>query len=742
MPNNRNGDNDRSTQPTLLGMRLDTFAYTRAAMAVGTSLLLLFALSTRLVPEKVSLKAGEIAQRTIIAPRSVNYTDTVTTENRRQEARESVPDQYIVVSEAESLVRQTIEDVFDAAATVRAEHGISDTAEGGETPEAPPAQEPPPDTEAMINDLRGQLEVALKDETLKLLVTARDSALSRLRSDAVALANQQMQDTIHDNTSDLQDAREAVQQAARQLPLTEQYQQLVADIAAKSLRPNLRYDEQKTRTQRNAAAGAVEPVRRQIQAGDVVIAAGETVTQRHIDIAKALGLMAPSVDYTQALALLVLLATVVVTFGGYLARFAPEIYADHRQMLLICAGLVLAAAGFRMALQWSVYAAIALGISTALAMIIAMLLNTRVAIVFSMVVGLLAGLVATGSDARLVIATILCSSIAAQSIASTGGKGVTVARAAGAVGVSNALILVVTSRVFGFSLAVNQIIAAVLGGLIAASVAVVAVMALERVVDVVTDLRLLELANPNEPTLHRLLTEAPGSYQSSVMVANIAEPAAEEIGARSLLVRVAALYHDIGKLKRPYFFIENQFGEENPHEKLKPRLSALTLIAHAKDGYDLAQEVGLPQQVSDVIRQHHGTSLATYPYHLAVEQAGEENVSEADFRYPGPKPQTREAALVMLADSVEAAARTLINPTREQIEELVDRIISSKVDDGQLDESPLTFDNLHTIRDSFVSTLHGMFHQRLKYPDQEEAEEEQEDAEASVEIPENRAPAH
>jgi putative nucleotidyltransferase with HDIG domain len=393
-------------------------------------------------------------------------------------------------------------------------------------------------------------------------------------------------------------------------------------------------------------------------------------------------------------------------------------------MLLLAACIVLAAAGFRIALGWGAYGAISLGVSTLLAMIVAMLLGTRIAIVFSLSLGLLAGLVATGSDVRLVIATILASTFASFAVSTAGGKSVTIARAAGLVGMANGILLVVASEVFGLSLSVNQIIGAIVGGLLAASVAVVIVIALERVVGVLTDLRLLELANPNEPILHRLLTEAPGSYQSAVMVGNLAEPAAEEIGANPLFVRALALYHDIGKLKRPYFFIENQFGQENPHEKLKPHLSALTLMAHARDGYEMAREIGLPRQIADGIRQHHGTSLATYPYHLAVEQAGEENVNEADFRYPGPKPQTREAALLMLADSVEAAARTLVEPTRDQIEELVDRIVRAKIEDGQLDESPLTFDDLRVIRESFVSTLHGMFHQRLKYPDQDEDDEE------------------
>ncbi len=741
----RRDNNGASPQRTLLGMRIDRFWYIRAAIAAGTALLLFVALSIRLIPERITLEPGDVAERTIIAPRSTHYTDTQATEERKQRAREAIPDQYNVVPEAAGLVRQTIDDIFETARAVRTDYEVPEHPQNSETP-APPAAE----VEEMIQDLRRRIEVALDEEILRLLVTTGEGTLGRLQSDTLALANRQMQDSIRDNTDDLQRARESIQTAADQLPLTERYQQLVASIASKALRPNLRYDEQKTMAQRNAAAGAVEPVRRQVQAGDVVVSVGQTVTERHIDIMRALGLMAPTVDYTQALALLVLLSIIVVSFGVYLRRFFPEIYSDHRQMLLIAGCLVLAATGFRIALQWPLYGAITLGVSTALAMVIAMLLDTRVAIIFSAVAGLLVGLIATGGDARLVIATIVCGAIAAYAISSTGGRSVVIARTAGVVGLNNGVIFALASAVFGLTLGLNQIVATVLAGLIAASIAVVAVMALERAVGVVTDLRLLELANPTEGTLHRLLTEAPGSYQSSVMVANIAEAAAEEIGAKPLLVRTMAMYHDIGKLKRPYFFIENQFGKENPHEKLKPHLSALTLIAHTKDGHEMAKEIGLPEQVSDIIRQHHGTSLASYPYHLAVEAEGEENVNPADFRYPGPKPQTREAALVMLADAVEATSRTLVNPDREQIEELVDDIISQKVEDGQLDESPLTFDDLRTIRESFVNTLHGMFHQRLKYPEQEEAEQEEEarerderaQAEPAAEAIENRAPAH
>ncbi len=669
-------------------------------MALATSLLLLVALATRIVPERVSLEPGMEAEDLIKAPRSISYIDTEATEERRQMSRDAVPDQYEGVPEANALVEQTINDVFRAFEDVRANETFGE------------------DDGARAKAVGEMLDVALTEETLQLGVTAAQGALDRMRDDALRLADEEMQDTVRSNTTDLEDARTSVQQAVADLSLTPKFQAMVAEIAVKSLRPNLRYDEQATVAQRKMAAAAVEEVRRQIQADDAIVAPGQIVTQRHIDIAGALGLMHPRADYSQGAALFVLLLAMVLLLGVYVARYCPEIYVNDRQMLLICTVLVLAAAGFRFTQGWSVYAAFVLGISTALAMTIAMLLGTRLAIVLSGHFGLLAGMVATGSDARVVVVTILCSSFASFALSSAANKSLTIARAAGLVGLINAVLFVVTGEVFGLALALHQVAATAVAGLLSASVAVVAVMAIERAVGVVTDLSLLELTNPNEPILSRLLTEAPGTYQSCVMVANLAVPAAERIGANALLARAGALYHDIGKLKRPYFFIENQFGGDNPHEKLRPHLSALTLIAHAKDGYDLAREIGLPPQIADIIREHHGTSLAAYPHHLAVQEEGAENISEADYRYPGPRPHTREAGLVMLADAVEAAARTLVNPDRGMLVELVDKIVGAKVEDGQLDQCPLTLADLTIIKESLVATLVGMFHQRIRYPDQ------------------------
>jgi putative nucleotidyltransferase with HDIG domain len=217
--------------------------------------------------------------------------------------------------------------------------------------------------------------------------------------------------------------------------------------------------------------------------------------------------------------------------------------------------------------------------------------------------------------------------------------------------------------------------------------------------------------------LKRLLTEAPGTYHHSIIVGNLAEAAADAVGGDSLLVRVGAYYHDIGKIKRPYFFIENQMTCDNPHDKIAPSLSTLILTSHVKDGVEMARELKLPQGIIDIIEQHHGSGLVSFFYHKALESDRPETVTEEEYRYEGPKPQTREAAIVMLADTVEAAVRSLNNRTPGRVEGLVRKIIKDKLNDGQLDESDLTFKDLNIIANSFVRILSGIFHSRVEYPD-------------------------
>ena len=227
-------------------------------------------------------------------------------------------------------------------------------------------------------------------------------------------------------------------------------------------------------------------------------------------------------------------------------------------------------------------------------------------------------------------------------------------------------------------------------------------------------MKLIELSNPNHPLLKKILTEAPGTYHHSIMVANLADRACEAVGANGLLARVASYYHDIGKTKRPHFFIENQMNMENPHERLDPETSRDIILAHTKDGAEILRQHNMPREIIDVALQHHGTSLLKYFYHKAKENG---DVTESDFRYPGPKPKSKEIAIISIADSVEAAVRSMQDPTKEKIEKLVHNIIKDKLNDGQFSECDLTFKELSIIEKTLCETLYGIFHNRIEYPD-------------------------
>ncbi len=264
------------------------------------------------------------------------------------------------------------------------------------------------------------------------------------------------------------------------------------------------------------------------------------------------------------------------------------------------------------------------------------------------------------------------------------------------------------------------------GSVIIASLVMTGLLPLvEKGFAVQTDLSLLELGDASHPLLRRLAQRAPGTYNHSINVASIAEAAADAIGANGLLVRVGAYFHDIGKMFKPEYFIENQSHGKNQHESLQPAMSTLVIIAHVKDGADLARSNHLPKPIIDFILQHHGTTLVEYFYREAAKRSelnpNREEVSDKDFRYPGPKPQTREAAVLMLADAVESASRTLVEPTSARISGLVDMIAEKKVADGQFDECGMTFQQLDQVKQSLVKTLTSIYHARVKYPGQQSA---------------------
>lgn len=247
----------------------------------------------------------------------------------------------------------------------------------------------------------------------------------------------------------------------------------------------------------------------------------------------------------------------------------------------------------------------------------------------------------------------------------------------------------------------------------------------ESIFDVVTNIKLLELSNPNQPLMKKLIMEAPGTYHHSMMVANLAEAAAELVGGNPVIARVGAYYHDIGKTKRPYFFGENQIGRDNPHDKITPNLSTLIILSHTKDGLEMAKEQKIPKIIQDIIVQHHGTTLVKYFYFKAKKEAeNPDEIKEEDFRYPGPIPNTKESGILMLADSVEASVRSITDPTKGKIEEMVNNIINDKLNNRQLVDCDLTLKDVEIIRKSFLKTLDGIYHHRIEYPSEAKTKKE------------------
>jgi hypothetical protein len=413
----------------------------------------------------------------------------------------------------------------------------------------------------------------------------------------------------------------------------------------------------------------------------------------------------------------------VAGFGLFVRQFAHRFYRQDKYLAVLAGLTVACAVVYRLAQGEAYFEAAALGTAAAAVIAVCLLTESMIAVAFAGVLSILVGLTAVGSDARLVIATLL----AATGIVASMGRGwqrtSMIARTAVLAAAVNAIMLVLGDQVYGLVVSWRLIAEVAAGGFIGAIAGTGLVLVIQRPLLITTDLWLLELANPHEPLLRRLLTEAPGTYQSSLMVSTLAEAAAEAIGANALLAGVASMYHDIGKLKRPGFFVENQFAGDNPHDKLAPQLSAMILAAHVSEGVEMARHLKLPGEIVDAVRQHQGTSIMAYFWDRAQKTAkpGEE-VPESLFRYPGPKPQTREIAILMLADTVEAAARTLDSYTEDVIREMVERAVKSKVDDSQLDEAPLTLADLTKVKEQLIQTLVGAFHRRIPYPDQIERE--------------------
>ncbi len=501
------------------------------------------------------------------------------------------------------------------------------------------------------------------------------------------------------------------------------------------LGPNIDFDESLTLAREQRAMEEVDPVVTQVKQGKTIVRVGDEITERRLDQLIAMRqLNRAGSALGQATGIFLIVAFFLIALWLYFEiRYQDREKARNHFMLLavvtvtgllaikLFAGLAetIAMTLRTPALQdpshFYLYAPVAFG-----AILVILLVGIDLALLFSLVFAVFAGLL-TGDFAIFVYT--LAGSLAGIYALGQYRERSAVVRAGlivGAVSVLVAFALHLYSGEHSFSWTVFLIRSAggLASGLLAAMLASVLLPLLESMFGVTTDIRLLELSNLNSPILRRLAVEAPGTYHHSIIVGTLAESGAEAILSNTLLVRVAAYYHDIGKLKHPEYYVENQTYCGNKHEALSPTMSSLILASHVKDGLAIAQEINLAPKVAEMIPQHHGTRLMTFFYQKAKDACSDKNVEvkEDDFRYPGPKPQSKEAAILMLADQVEAAARTLQDPTPGQIRSLIKRLVQSTIQDGQFEECDISMKELSQVGQAFERVLTGMYHHRIEYP--------------------------
>ncbi len=505
----------------------------------------------------------------------------------------------------------------------------------------------------------------------------------------------------------------------------------VGDTATWTLKAPTDLEIEDTRTAEKGGSLALHPIYYKIKRGEIILKRGDRITEDHLPILEKIARYQRKNSVTQMLSGLFLIVLIIIyIFYLDLKRYKPAIAKDPIKLSLL--GIIISTTILISKLSYFLLGAFAdrfynIDISTIMfaipaaigAMFITILFDIHIGLISSTIIALLMGLLIP-EERFFVIYAFIGGIVASLSVLHC-KKRTGLLRAGLFIGLANILMAVAIdlyeAKLFTPTGPFDMVFAAS-GGLIVSLVVSGLLPLFESLFEVTTDFKLMELLDLNQPILKDLLLTAPGTYYHSIMISSLAESAAEAILVNPLLTRVCAYYHDIGKTKKPEYFIENQIGPVNRHDKLSPHMSSLILISHVKDGVELAREHRLPKPVIDIIPQHHGTRLINYFYEKAKKNRdpGLAPVEEEEFRYPGPKPQSKIAAIIMLADAVEAASRTLISPSLARVSGLVNRIVNDIYLDGQLDESDLTLKDLRRISDSFVRVLTGIFHHRIEYP--------------------------
>lgn len=652
------------------------------------------------------------ANETIRSP--ITIENEAETDRKMRETVLAVGDRYTTVEEITEEQLSYVEEIFD---------GVQTTLEN--------AQKKDPE-EQISNDeiiihLREILSTEITnrfDEVFFLrLIRLDDEAREQGKQLFIKSANSVLEKGVR--IENIHSAKEEVRASIKYSRLEDDVKEVLYDLIDFTIVENSIFDVEKTLEARKEAANNVQPVI--IRSGDIIVREGQVITNEVYEELKLVGLLNNERNIFPGIGLVIFMLLLLTMIGYEFYRLYRKNEWNKQRIIAIFIISILVVTLMKVVSlipstlnQLYFLVPIAAGV-----LLIKLLIYERISIIFALVFSIIASLLfndfipgALNMEAGLYFLFFQVAGI----ISVTNVKDrLTLLKAA----FSMVLVNVMTITMFIFlSFEKFQMIELLKHAAFGAGAALLSsILAIgllpyfETFLGILSDNKLLALANPNQPLLKKILTEAPGTYHHSVMVANLSESACEAIGANGLLARVASYYHDIGKTIKPHYFIENQVGIRNPHDFIEPKQSAKIIIGHVTEGAKLLEKHNFPKEIIDITLQHHGTSLVEYFYHLEKQQ--HEDVSEDDFRYPGPKPQTKEAGIVSICDAAEAAVRSLNEPTNDKIEEIVGNIVRNKLLEGQLDETPLTLEELETIKNTVCEALKGIFHSRIQYPSEE-----------------------
>ena len=677
-----------------------------------------FILSINFIPGKIILREGEVATRDIVAPETIEFVDEMATKELKEAAAKSIREVYNLNLASIENVENDIRNFFLDIRKLQEDYNLAVEKNVIQDNNISPNNDiilNDSSSDLDFNNIRNKYSIEVEQNTISNLLKMDKMSIEEVEQNVYSSVRKLMEQGIRED--DIEDAKK---QVIREISdsSTNTYNAFIAsELGENFINPSLFLDVEATEKKRNDSIAAVRDVKSIIRKDQIIIRKGEIVNFEHIEKMKALGLQNPILHIQNIIGLFLINALFIILIGLYIYTFHRNIFNDNNKLILLSIIYIFMIFVAKISGEISGYL-----IPMAFAsMLIAITIDSRLALWMTFIISYNIGFIFLGEINYMIVA-LAGGLISVFSIRKATQRS----------SLTRAGLLIAITNIFSiFSLGLIQRSSSqvmlhnsmwgIVNGFASVILTIGILPFLESFFDITSSFKLMELSNPNQPLLKQLLVEAPGTYHHSVVVGNLAETAAEEIGANALLTRVGAYYHDIGKLKRPYFFSENQEAYKNTHDDMEPSLSALVIASHVKDGVDMAKKYRLPKAIVDIINQHHGTGLISYFFHRALQSNGSKNtpVTEENYRYSGPKPQTKEAGIILLADSLEAEARTLNNPTSSRIKNLTQNVVNRNLENGQLDECNLTLKDLNSIKDVFSRILTGMFHNRVEYPDEE-----------------------